>query len=336
MARLSLWKPQKGKDFYFIDGQVKAQFEHGGTGVYVHKYLGPDVSDEKIKDKDLPEITIQDIVFLENRDRKYDPDVYELRGVYQISESDFDLSQFGLFLQTDTVFISFHINDMITRMGRKLMAGDVLELPHQLDDTALDMSKDPIRKFYVVQDASKGQEGYSPTWYPHIWRVKCVPLTDSQEFKGILGDPNDPTSISSQQGTLSTLLDITDAVVAEAESNSPTVSPLTQHLVNYAEEGHSWNPGDPVPIGESFPLVPNQGDMYIRNDFKPHRLFQYRGKRWHRLLDNTDTSTWTSRTINAGGYINNENLTAIGKREFDEKQALSKIVVNRKKPKADN
>jgi hypothetical protein len=82
--------------------------------------------------------------------------------------------------------------------------------------------------------------------------------------------------------------------------------------------------------------VPNQGDMYIRNDFKPHRLFQYRGKRWHRLLDNTDTSTWTSRTINAGGYINNENLTAIGKREFDEKQALSKIVVNRKKPKADN
>lgn len=335
MARLSLWRNHKSKDYYFIDSAVKNQFEIGGTGVYVHKYLGPDVSDQKVKNKDIPEITIQDVVFMENRDRKYESDIYELRGVYQVSDADFDLSQFGLFLQTDTIFITFHINDMIARMGRKLMAGDVLELPHQIDDTALDTTKAPVRKFYVVQDASKGQEGYSPTWWPHIWRVKCVPLTDSQEFKGILGDPNDPNSISAQQSTLNTLLDITDAIVAEAESNSPTVTPLTQHLVNFADETPGWEPGQPVPIGDSFPMDPNQGDLYIRNDFKPHRLFQYRGKRWHRMYDNVDTSTWTSKTINAGGFINNENVTAIGKREFDERQALSKIVTNRK-PKADN
>ena len=209
MPRLSLYRPNKQNDYRFMDKTISEQFTVGGTDLYIHKYIGPNTSPSV--DYTQPEyavespLNIQDLLFLENRDRKYDTNIYRLRGHYNVQNLDFDLSQFGLFLQTDTVFISFHINDMISRMGRKLMAGDVLELPHQLDDTALDMSKDPVRKFYVVQDASKGQEGYSPTWYPHIWRVKCVPLTDSQEFKDILGDPNDPNSISSQQGPLSTV-----------------------------------------------------------------------------------------------------------------------------------
>ena len=55
------------------------------------------------------EQNIQDLLFLENRDRKYDPDIYVMRGVYNISDIDFNLSQFGLFLQNDTIFITFHI-----------------------------------------------------------------------------------------------------------------------------------------------------------------------------------------------------------------------------------
>ena len=50
-----------------------------------------------------------------------------MRGMYQVSDNDFDLSQFGLFLQTGTLFMTFHINDMIETIGRRIMNGDVLE-----------------------------------------------------------------------------------------------------------------------------------------------------------------------------------------------------------------
>ena len=90
---------------------------------------------------------------MENRDRKYDPDVYDLRGVYNVSDNDFDLTQFGLFLTNDTLFITFHINDMIERLNRKLMPGDVLELPHLRDELLLTAEKEAINKFYVANRA---------------------------------------------------------------------------------------------------------------------------------------------------------------------------------------
>ena len=39
----------------------------------------------------------QDLLFLEYRDRKYDQDIYTIRGVYNVQDIDFNLSQFGLF-----------------------------------------------------------------------------------------------------------------------------------------------------------------------------------------------------------------------------------------------
>ena len=52
-------------------------------------------------------LNIQDLLFLENRDRKYDSDVYKMRGIYQVQDVTFDLSQFGMFLQTGTLFMVF-------------------------------------------------------------------------------------------------------------------------------------------------------------------------------------------------------------------------------------
>ena len=66
--------------------------------------------------------------------------VYQLRGIYNVQDIDFDLTQFGLFLANDTLFINFHMNDMIDTLGRKLMSGDVLELPHLKDFHPLDES----------------------------------------------------------------------------------------------------------------------------------------------------------------------------------------------------
>ena len=192
MPRLSLYRPEKGNDYKFIDKTVWEMFQVGGVDVLVHKYLGPGDPLPGASSPSIPQydstnpFQIQDLLFLENRDRKYDPDVYVLRGVYNIQDIDFNLSQFGLFLQNDTVFITFHINDTVEKLTRKIMAGDVIELPHLKDDFALNDLKFALKRFYVVEEVNRAAEGFSATWYPHLYRAKCTPLVDSQEFKQIL------------------------------------------------------------------------------------------------------------------------------------------------------
>lgn len=190
MPRLSLYRPEKGKDYKFIDKTVWEMFQVGGTDVFIHKYLGPGSSGENTPSTPVynstSETQIQDLLFLENRDRKYDPDIYILRGVYNLQDLDFNLSQFGLFLQNDTVFITFHINDTVEKIGRKLISGDVIELPHLKDDFALNDLQFALKRFYVIEEVTRAAEGFSVTWYPHLYRAKCKPLVDSQEFKEIL------------------------------------------------------------------------------------------------------------------------------------------------------
>ena len=170
-------------------------FTIGATDLYIHKYLGIQNTgpskDFTQPQYELPEPTqIQDLLFLENRDRKYDPDIYRLRGHYNVQNLDFDLSQFGLFLNNDIIFITVHYNDMIDIIGRKLMVGDVLELPHLTDYHPLNETL-PIglRRYYQVTDGNFASEGFSQTWYPHLWRIKCEPLVDSQEFADIMDQP---------------------------------------------------------------------------------------------------------------------------------------------------
>ena len=99
MPRLSLYKPEKGKDYEFLDKTITEMFTVGGTDVFVHKYLGPKNPSEEDATSDQPrydavkETNIQDMLFLENRDRKYDPDIYVMRGIYSVSDVDFDMSQ---------------------------------------------------------------------------------------------------------------------------------------------------------------------------------------------------------------------------------------------------
>ena len=197
MPRLSLWRPNKTNDYNFFDRIISEQFTAGSTDLYVHKYMGPTNQGPSIDytqpDYDvLAPTNIQDLLFLENRDRTYDPDVYRLRGHYNVQNLDFDLSQFGLFLNNDIIFITVHYNDMIDLVGRKLMVGDVIELPHLLDYNPLkETIPVALKRFMQVTDANYASEGFSPTWFPHLWRIKCEPLVDSEEFSQILTAPID-------------------------------------------------------------------------------------------------------------------------------------------------
>ena len=195
MPRLSLYRPNKTNDYNFLDKTISEMFTVGATDLYVHKYLGPNANTPSI-DYTQPQYdalnptNIQDLLFLENRDRVYDPNIYRLRGHYNVQNLDFDLSQFGLFLNNDIIFITVHYNDMIELIGRKLMVGDVIELPHLLDYNPLkETIPVALKRFMQITDANYASEGFSQTWFPHLWRIKCEPLVDSQEFSQILQEP---------------------------------------------------------------------------------------------------------------------------------------------------
>ena len=230
MPRLSLYKPEKGNDYTFLDKTVVEMFTVGGTDVFVHKYLGPKNPDEDDATAAQPrydavkETNIQDMLFLENRDRKYDQDVYSIRGIYNVQDIDFDMSQFGLFLQNDTLFMTIPITTSVKTLGRKVMPGDVFELPHLKDEYALNDFNVALKRFYVVEDVNRAAEGFSQTWYPHLYRVKLKQIYDSQEFKEILDKDAGAGTGQTLRDVLSTYekeMQINNAVVAQAEADSP-------------------------------------------------------------------------------------------------------------------
>jgi len=234
MPRLSIFKPEKGNDYKFFDRNIKEMFTVGGTDLHFHKYLGPYNQGDTNKDgaasptqpnysgDSLNERTIQDLLFLENRDRKYADDVYVVRGIYNVQDADFNLSQFGMFLQNDTLFLTVHLNDIVERIGRKPMAGDVIEFPHMKEDYSLDESIPiALKRYYVVEDVNRAAEGFSQTWWPHLLRLKMKTLVDSQEFKDIIGDATTEGSVASYMSTYNREKTINDQILAQAEQDAP-------------------------------------------------------------------------------------------------------------------
>ena len=234
MPRLSIFKPEKGNDYKFFDRNIKEMFTVGGTDLHFHKYLGPYDQGDTNKDGEasptqpqysgdsLNERTIQDLLFLENRDRKYSPDVYIVRGIYNVQDIDFNLSQFGMFLQNDTIFLTVHMNDIVERLGRKPMSGDVIEFPHMKEDYSLDESIPiALKRYYVIEDTNRAAEGFSQTWWPHLLRLKLKTLVDAQEFRDIIGDATTTGSVANYMSTYNREKTINDQVVAQAELDSP-------------------------------------------------------------------------------------------------------------------
>jgi hypothetical protein len=240
-----MYRPEKGNDFKFLDRAINEQFQVGGTDVFLHKYLGPTAPAEgeatpltpDQSGSSVPELGIQDLLFMENRDRSYAPDVYVLRGIYTLQDIDFNLSQFGLFLQNDNIMITFHLRGTYDAVGRKIMAGDVIELPHQKDEYALGDDAVALKRFYVVSEVTRPASGYSQTWYPHLLRAKCQPLVDTQEFKEILDKPlldanGDDTgdTIRDLISNVQTSIDINNQIVAQAEADVGKSGYDTEHL----------------------------------------------------------------------------------------------------------
>jgi hypothetical protein len=302
MPRLSLYRPEKGNDYKFIDKTIWEMFQVGGTDVLVHKYIGPGAATQG----DTPstpnygssnETQIQDLLFLENRDRKYDPDIYLLRGVYNLADIDFNLSQFGLFLQNDTIFMTFHINDTVEKIGRKIMSGDVIELPHLKDEHALNNLQFALKRFYVVEEVNRAAEGFSVTWYPHLYRAKCKPLVDSQEFKQILDGVAEEGSNTTLRDIMSTYekeMQITAAVLDQAEADAPKSGFDTTQFY-HLQRGPDGNPQLISADLETTFITDNQPQATDENGAP---LFDTEGNPVYAGV----TADQTYRSIERGGY----------------------------------
>lgn len=353
MPPLTLWRGQnvKTNDYKFFDRTISEFFRVGGTEMWIHKYLGPASTPDQggatqvaTGNSTAPELVIQDVLNMEIRDRKYDQDIYSLKGHYTVSDTEFDLRQFGLFLSNDTIFITFHLNDMVNSIGRTLMSGDVIEILHRRDDLVLGQ-EGGIPKYYVVDEGARPAEGYSPTWWPHMWRVKCNPITDSQEFKDILNKPatdvngdlipnpngNGSLTVKDQLSTYPTDMAISNAIVDQATIEvpwrwlqagqfyvieDPSCKPVRVWYMNDTGDGIPPNGSKPVNSGITFPTDALVGDYFLRTDYLPSMLFKREaGKvlgtgKWIRVEINWRQS-WQPANDVLTTFINNDKITTL-------------------------
>ena len=353
MARISLWKNEKlGLDFKFFDRQIFEQFTIGGVDTYVHKYLGaenPNITDDATQPAypNLSAQNIQDLLFLENRDRKYAKNIYRLRCHYNVQDLDLDLSQFGIMISAGTLYITFHMVSMVETFGRKLMSGDVIELPNLKEFYSLDETLPvALKRWYVVQEGTRPANGFSPTWWPHLWRVKCTPMVDSQEYADILnqtvvGVNGSPVLVNGNTTTYGNIgssgIDYTmvnQAIVTQAEfevpksgyntdalwtplfvNGNPSDGPLPanaspqQKFVGYLVNAGTAPNGYQVTPSLEFPSSPTVGQYILRQDYFPARLYRWSGVFWEYV----STDQRTPLTPGLGktqkdNYINNSNV----------------------------
>ncbi len=348
MPALALWKGVnvKTNDYKFTDRVVGEYFRISSSEMWIHKYLGPvkapatgDATQPggdgiNVISPTAPELGIQDVLNMENRDRIYDPNIYSLKGHYSLTDTEFNLSQFGLFLNNDTIFITFHMNDMVNSISRTLMSGDVIELVHRRDDQILGVDYS-ISKYYVVEEGARPADGWSPTWWNHLWRVKCIPITDSQEYKGILGLPatdvnGDPLitgngntmTLGDLLSTYNTDIAISDAISTQAANEVPFrnlqaaqfyifPNDFNNEISIFISDNIPPNGSNPVPSGTTFPSNPQIGDWFIRTDYMPAILFRrVKGNVtgndiWIRKEVNWRTS-WTPANSLLSKFINNQ------------------------------
>ena len=81
-----MYRPNRTRDYQFLDRIISEQYTVGGMDIYIHRYLGPQTGGEDSAlsgnaDATQPTydalspLNIQDLLLLENRDRIYDPDI---------------------------------------------------------------------------------------------------------------------------------------------------------------------------------------------------------------------------------------------------------------------
>lgn len=369
----NFWDRRKNKDYTFIDNTILDYFDRSGVGILIHKYTGTypsgydgsDTTDDYFSsDNEYSQdntsgdtddsandlLSFEDSFFGENTNRSYDPVPYEVKCVYQMSDFTYSLEHWGQWLNNDEHYILLHLNDSLRKLGRKVLAGDVIEMLHMRDDALLDPLSPAINKFYQVTEVTRPGEGYSATWYPHLLRLKIVPMTNSQEFQnittenqdGIISGPGyDDSNPASDNSNESALDDMDEAILDEAQARVKYRFLETEqfYVVNGSLEGRDFRwifAGSGIPPngaelsgkGYTFPTSPTEGEWFLRffDDYANPKLYQYQNGSW--IYKDTDfRRKWESASRILETFINNNRTTTVNGTTIPQKQGLSKVML---------
>lgn len=254
------------EEYRLVDSLVEEQYLIGGVTAWIYAYQGPK-GNKGLTDLTKPDyetlgskITdIGNMIWMENSDRKYSLDAISLPVVYQTQDASMDLQIPGLFL-FETMDATLPYNLMIKALGRKIMKGDVIELANLRDGDLLDEDDMPINRFYVVHDAFRSGDGYSHTWFHHIWKLRLVPMVDSPEFKDILGSGENDDDLKNHLSTAQRELNIMDLILGQADAEAPYM-----HWDNeYIHEALRLPAKEEVAKGYDYPQLATAGAYYIK------------------------------------------------------------------------
>lgn len=133
-------------------------------------------------------------------------------------------------------------------------------------------------------------------------------------------DKQQPQQVVAESKSNSADVSIDDFVIGEEEATDPNIAVKRglDDVVKYQKKNYNMeafkalHPGLPIysvkvradndtvvntaecGFGNQFPIRPNKGDMYIRTDFLPNKLYKWNNKKWIEL----DKSTTDSYTYN--------------------------------------
>lgn len=305
------------KDYMFLDDMVRNYIEFGGAVFYVYKLVGYRNSDGTISDIS----TIQDPVLMENpNSRVYSKDVIPIWAFTKIDRNIFESLAFGLNITSSEITeIVLHYNSMIEKIGRKIIAGDIIEVGFLKDIDLLDPDAQPVNRFFKVTSSQKYRGTYDPHYQMHLWSLSLGNLTDSPEYSEVVNgdnesdteDPNNPDNQNPNNSTYDKEIEIMDDLLEEAEKEVPYLGTTVHQLYIEVDKEtgkpkvydwiyEAWG-GDGVPpnqnpnevkYGMCFPPQPNEGDYFLRIDYEKPRLYYRTGGIWS-LVEYDNRPKWS-------------------------------------------
>lgn len=165
---------------------------------------------------------IEDLFFLENRNKDYATSAITLKVQYDVGETGTDFSRFGIDIPLQYVFtISFA--RMVELLNRPIVVGDIIELPNEMQYNTKLVG---VKKWFEVTDTGWSANGYAPNWQPILYRFTAEPLIANTGNRDVLGYKKNVIDSSD----VDFLFDTTQVVTIQNTSNENIKSDASQSV----------------------------------------------------------------------------------------------------------
>jgi hypothetical protein len=224
---------------------------------------------------------IEDIIYLENRDRSYQTEPVVLKGSYTPPDRQSINSKFGFMFDSDTYYVEVSFKEMVRAIGRPIVIGDIIELPSEVQYNVDLTGK---KAYFEVNDTSWSSSSYTPQWKPTLFKITMKPAFASQETQDIMGPVErmmDNTGLfnidNGKNAKYQDYSDSSQAVKAQANTNVPENGIDLSHQQKLSPELIQWGKDNgkdmsiydrsKSPYGQD--AMPPNGEKYTEGDVLP-------------------------------------------------------------------